>query len=331
MSTFITKRRLATIASMAAVVATSAVAIVPAASVAASSCAPTGFTRDGIELTAARIGGAITGTVDATGCDIAVFDPTSVTNADIHGARYFGVVVDDSNANVTNSKIHQIGETPFDGTQHGNAVLYINGATGTISGNRIYDFQKNGIIVDGRNADASGPAARKTSATIAANDIAGEGAIDYIAQNGIVVRDGATALVKGNTVHGFVYTPDTNDATGLLNYQAEKVTVSGNRFVGTETAIYGPVTANVGGAATVTVRPHAVRFDFRSTSKPAPDATLGTKLDWKVKVDGKYVLHIKQAFADQDTFIQRFRWNSGKHTVKVFKNDVLVRSLIVRS
>ena len=48
-------------------------------------CTPTGFYRDGINLTAAKIGGAVTGTLDATGCNIGAYNPTSVTGADISG------------------------------------------------------------------------------------------------------------------------------------------------------------------------------------------------------------------------------------------------------
>ena len=36
-------------------------------------CAATGFYRDGENLTAAQIGGDVTGTLDATGCDIGVY------------------------------------------------------------------------------------------------------------------------------------------------------------------------------------------------------------------------------------------------------------------
>ncbi len=36
-------------------------------------CMPTGFVRDGVDLTAARIGGDVTGPVDATGCNIGVY------------------------------------------------------------------------------------------------------------------------------------------------------------------------------------------------------------------------------------------------------------------
>ena len=85
--TLITKGRLVSLASASAIVATMAVAAVPAATMAASICTPTGFIRDGINLTAAQIGGTVTGTLDATNCNIGVYNPTSVSGADIFGAR----------------------------------------------------------------------------------------------------------------------------------------------------------------------------------------------------------------------------------------------------
>ena len=56
-----------------------------------------GFVRDGMNLTAAQIGGDLTGALDATGCDIGVFYGEgamggSVSKATITGAKYFGVV-----------------------------------------------------------------------------------------------------------------------------------------------------------------------------------------------------------------------------------------------
>ena len=59
------------------------VATAPTAALAAT-CTPTGWNG----LTAAQIGGEVTGDpIDATGCDIGVYNPTSVTGADISGAR----------------------------------------------------------------------------------------------------------------------------------------------------------------------------------------------------------------------------------------------------
>jgi hypothetical protein len=70
---------------------------------AAQACSPTGFTVDGINMTAAEINpGNVTGSVDATGCNIGIYydDGTNpgavggtVNNATISGdPNYFGIV-----------------------------------------------------------------------------------------------------------------------------------------------------------------------------------------------------------------------------------------------
>jgi len=241
----ITKGRLASLASASALVAAMAVVAVPATAMAAT-CTPTDFVRDGIHLTAAQIGGTVTGPLDATDCNIGVYNPTSVSGATIFGADYFGVVVNGMSANVTNSTVRNIGEDPFDGSQHGRAILYINGASGTISGNRVYAFQKNGIEVSGLTADGSGLSTPKTSATVKNNVVSGEGRIGYIAQNGIVIRSDAGATVTNNTVSGFYYTPTDTEATGLLNYQAGAITASANKFADNEVNMYG-LSGNKGG------------------------------------------------------------------------------------
>ena len=275
-------------------------------------CTPTGFMRDGINLTAAQDRrDVVTGELDATGCDIAVYNPTRVTNANIHGARYYGVVVNGGNVNTTNSKVHQIGENPFDGTQHGRAILYINGASGTISGNKVYDFQKNGIEVRGVTADASTHSATRTSATIANNVITGQGPIDYIAQNGIVILGNASATVKDNTVSDLWYTPDGTEATGLLNVDAGK-----DHGVGQHVRRHRGAHRRRGRPRTSWApRPsRSARTASASTSaasaQPA-NTDLGTKLDWKIKVDGRVTLHIKQGFGDHDVYRAALRDRLG--------------------
>ena len=205
----------ATTAIIAALALTSqtgtAVAVTP-------SCTQTGFVRDSIDMTAAQIGGDVTGALDAGGCNIGVYyDNTTsgnVTGADIHGANYFGVVVNgDAGAvsvNVKNSTIHDIGETPLNGTQHGNAIYYralgTGTVSGTISGNTLTNYQKGGITTNGNVA-----------ATITNNTVTGQGAVAYIAQNGIQVGYGANATVTGNTVSGNAYTgPNGASSGGIL-------------------------------------------------------------------------------------------------------------------
>jgi hypothetical protein len=187
-------------------------------------CTQTGFMRDGMNLTAAQIGGDVTGTlnaadtIDGVPCNIGVYyDNTTtgnVTGADISGANYFGVVVNGDvgtvSVNVTGSAIHNIGETPsFNGTQHGNAIYYRafgGAASGTISGNTVTLYQKNGITTNG-----------SVSATITNNTVTGEGRVAYIAQNGIQVGYGAKATVSGNTVENNAYIGSTGDSSaGIL-------------------------------------------------------------------------------------------------------------------
>jgi parallel beta-helix repeat protein len=175
-------------------------------------CTPTGFFRDGINLTAAQIGGTVTGTLDATGCNIGAYNPTNVAGATIYGANYFGVVANGGSLNVTNSTIRNIGEVPFNGSQHGIGIFYTgltSSVSGTISGNTVSLYQKGGIVArDGAKV------------TISNNIVTGQGPINYIAQNGIQVSFGASARVFGNNVSLNNYSPSKVTACGLLIYQA---------------------------------------------------------------------------------------------------------------
>lgn len=204
-------RRIASLITSSALLATLFVAGVPAAAGAAS-CTPTGFYRDNMNLTAAQIGGTVTGTLDATGCNIgAYFDashPGSVQNAEIFGANYFGVVANGGNVDVTDSSIHDIGESPLNGDQHGVGVYYAYGAaaTGTVSGTDIRNYQKGGIVANGLGTDVA----------IRDNVVTGQGPVAYIAQNGIQVGYGATASVTGNTVTGNSYTGTSTVSGGII-------------------------------------------------------------------------------------------------------------------
>lgn len=185
------------------------VAVVP--TIAAEVCTPTGFFRDTINMTAALINptSVVTGEVDATGCNVGVyFDHTGsggiVSGARIHGANYFGVVVNGDggvvDVDVMDSSIYKIGESPLNGVQRGVAVFYrgffaVSQATGTISGNVITGYQKGGIVANGIG----------TSVTIKNNSVTGAGRVDWIAQNGIQIGFGADAMVSYNTVSGNSY------------------------------------------------------------------------------------------------------------------------------
>jgi hypothetical protein len=209
----------------------------------APKCTPTGFYRDGIDLTAAQIGGDVTGTLDATGCNIGVYygpGTSGTVSGTISGSNYYGVVADRASVNVTGATIHDIGETQPNGSQHGVGVLYttieltsdpsnthftVDGhATGTLSGSSITNYQKNGVVISGQGA----------AVTVQSNTVTGYGMINYIAQNGIEVASGATASITGNTVSGNWYTPKPVVACGLLFIQAGGVKQSSNNLFNDE-------------------------------------------------------------------------------------------------
>lgn len=182
-----------------------------------ATCVPTGFFRDNINMTAAVINpmDTVSGEVDATGCNIGVYydhGKGSVRNANIHGANYFGVAVNGDNQDVSvdiqSSMIHDIGETPLNGTQHGVGVYYrafLNTtAGGKIWNNTIFNYQKGGIVTNGPG----------TTASINDNTVKGQGPVDYIAQNGIQVGFGADASVMRNIVSGNSYTGNKNASSG---------------------------------------------------------------------------------------------------------------------
>lgn len=197
-------------------------------------------------MTAAVINQSVSTEVDATGCNIGVFyDHTGTgdavsSGANIHGANYFGIVVDgDAGAvaiNVSGANIHDIGEVPQNGTQHGNAIFYMNASgdttkddsrtcnestnsvTGAISNNTVTAYQKNGIT-----AKCTG-----VNVTISGNTVTGAGAVDYIAQNGIEASGISGGSIKSNTV-------SENEYTGLNDASSTGVLVFGTLDIGSNT------------------------------------------------------------------------------------------------
>jgi Right handed beta helix region len=179
---------------------------------AAVTCTSTGFVRDTINLTAAVIDptGTFNSTINATGCNIGVYygpgATGTVNKAEIFGANYFGVVNNGGNVTITKSRIHDIGEIPFNGTQHGVAIYFADGsmAKGSIKNNVVYNYQKGGIVVNGVGS----------MAPISGNTVTGLGPVNFIAQNGIEVGDGAQATVSGNKVTGNSYTGSGGASSG---------------------------------------------------------------------------------------------------------------------
>jgi type 1 fimbria pilin len=206
----------------------------------AASCAggpATNLYRDGHYLTAAVLvtgPGNITvvGNIAANGCDIGIYigpGGHGSIKAMVSGAEYFGIVVDGSDIDVTDSSITQIHHQPdLSGAQHGVGIYYLNGAGGTISGTIVSGYQKSGIVI----SDSG------TQVDILGNTVVGLGPTDIIAQNGIEVLHEAAATIEDNMVTGNFYrrsggsncpnlvdsnsSPDTciAAATGILFFQA---------------------------------------------------------------------------------------------------------------
>jgi hypothetical protein len=229
MVTLSIRRRLTRLIPAAALLGTLLLASFPLAASAVTLCTLTPFERDGMPLTAARVGTGITitGTVDATGCDIGVYlsptFPGNVDGAAISGARYFGVVVDGGIADVLHSSISNIGDVPFSGAQHGIGIYYTSEhgtpASGTVNDNRVSQYQKGGIV-----------ATVRSNVVITNNTVTGRGPLTSIAQNGIQVSSGATADVGGNSIYNHDYTPSGTIACGLLLFNASGVRTDHNLF-----------------------------------------------------------------------------------------------------
>jgi hypothetical protein len=196
------------------------VSLMAVSSARAATCTPTGFVRDGIDMTAALINPAsVPSPLNATGCNIGVYYDTGVatlTQVDIYGANYFGVVVNaDANpvvVHLSGNAIHNIGEVPFNGTQHGIGIylraFFTSTITGEVVANLVTAYQKGGIVANGKGV-------RLTN--LDSNQVIGLGHVDFIAQNGIQIAYGARpAQVKSNlvTANSFIGTPGDGSSSG---------------------------------------------------------------------------------------------------------------------
>jgi len=212
---------------------------------AAASCTQTGFIRDNINLTAALINPPKTfsGKVDATGCNIGIYYSAGhsgkVSSAEVYGANYYGIVNDGANVTIVHSNVHNIGEVPFNGTQHGVAIYFSYGSnsSGNIEANTVTAYQKGGIVVNGATGFVK----------INNNVVTGQGPVDYIAQNGIQMGYGVRGEIKGNTVTGNAYTGAGGASSGGIlivggSYYGGPLTtnvqVTGNKLTGNDVGVF---------------------------------------------------------------------------------------------
>jgi hypothetical protein len=190
----------------------------------AAPCMPTDFMQDGRPLTAQQVNpAAVTGTVDATGCDIAVYfndgQDHTVGGATIQNAFYYGVLTRNpgTTANISNSEIKNIGDAVGGtflptGTQHGVGAAWRGGSDGTLDTTYVHQYQKNGVLV----------ANPGTNVTVSNSHVQGLGPVNFIAQNGVQYSDHSAGAVRNNLIEDNEYTgPQNTFSTGLLLFDIE--------------------------------------------------------------------------------------------------------------
>jgi len=220
-------------------------------------CTQTGFYRDGINMTAALINPteAVSGDVNATGCNIGVyFDQSGVVDgANIYGSNYFGILAkttalntDDIVVDIKNSNVHNIGEVPFNGSQHGVAV-YLRAMndtddghfklTGEISNNTVSAYQKGGIVVNGLNANV----------TVKNNEVEGANLSYITAANSVQFGWGSSGLITHNNIGGNQWCgPSDYVATALLLMGGGKVDVIQNNIRGnSDVGLYAEINDSI--------------------------------------------------------------------------------------
>src|SRR5579859_1585249 len=255
----------------------------------ASNCFTTDYFRDNMFLTAAVIASAgspnVTNTsVNGSGCNIGVYYPAGVTgtvgNVEIFGANYYGVVNNGGNVQITNSRIHDIGENPLNGDQHGVGIYFVFGAPnkGKIAGNLIWNYQKGGIVVNGT--------AHKSTVSITHNTVIGQGPVSYIAQNGIQVGYGALASVTNNMVSGNSYTGAGQTASGGIIVVGGScyggaltigTKITGNQVIGNDIGIW---LSNLDGVTCIpTLTPTNILTSNNISTNDAINNTTGTGTD----------------------------------------------------
>jgi predicted extracellular nuclease len=195
---------------------------------------PNGWTLDGAghSITAYDpAGGAFSGAVVANGGATADVRNLTVTSyrltdhCDGGTAALRGILLDGASGAVRNSRVVDLRQNGS-GCQEGNAIEARNGGstatTVTLDANTVTRYQKTGILVNGL-----------VQATVTRNSVQGLGPVSYIAQNGVQVSRGATALVDDNGIADNFYTgPDS--ACGLLVFEASGVKQKRNTFSGNE-------------------------------------------------------------------------------------------------
>ena len=207
-----------------------------ASSATAFPCVPTTYSQDAMPLTAALINppdSLVPENLDASGCDIGIFYDVGsgshvLRDKNVFGARYYGVLSRGKGVitKLVHSSVFDIGNKPHDGSQHGIAVAWREGAAGGLDSSQLYDYQKGGVLADGAG----------TNVQVTGNVVRGLGPVPFIAQNGVQVSRGATGDVNGNFIEDHEYTGCSKadakatgctytESTGILLFQVDETLV----------------------------------------------------------------------------------------------------------
>jgi len=169
--------------------------------------------KDNLKIRSEKRWGAIVQPVVADG---AVFEDDGSAGIEIRGFKIvgaatangtdYGVLVNSGSAQITENWITGIRDNPRSGVQSGVGVGVLSGSA-DIQKNLIDDYQKGGIVIDGA----------ASSASISQNVVTGAGLTPLLAQNGIQISAGATAVVKQNVVSNNLYqSPDPNNPVAAV-------------------------------------------------------------------------------------------------------------------
>ena len=213
-------------------------------------------------------------------------------------------------------------------TIEANSMQISRGASGTVSdstfalnshedatGVLLYNARKVGftdVDVNGAAAAAGGIDISNASNTI---DTA------FTMQGGSVTRTATPAAGTGVTLDG---------ADGSITATLTDTTVTG-WDAPTAGAITRATTVDVTGAYHAT-RPKAHRLRVAlNSSKLEADQVEGSKLHWRIKVDGHRAATIDQHAGEHDVWAQTFRKDTGTHTVEIIENGASQRTFKVHT
>ena len=199
-----------------------------------------------------------------------------------------GVAFMNAGGSIKNVTLNNIGQTT--GCQSGRAIFVENTDASprqsvTIEGNTVWHYNKNGIDVRG-NVDA----------TIIGNTVTGNGPIDYIAQNGIVVYGARLRSRRSRATRsaGTTTRPPTRMATGILVIGANVSIDRKNKLSGNEVDILRRwhhqrqevqrLTTRAAGVATPTPDSPARQLMHRKARSGGPSSFSWTRLDEPARV-----------------------------------------------